>query len=117
MPTRELMDEYERARGRHAASTRELCDLLTQMAIATLADVLPGARAIEAVGEYNEDWIPTLRVQRVRGSAGVVLFDVGAGHTNRAVEDEIDVVDIEYLDALIDLSPGDYLGSPTIASN
>jgi hypothetical protein len=51
-------------------------------------------RLIEAFGELKEDWIPTLRIQRVLIVGGEVLFDVDAGHVDRAVEDEVDTVNL-----------------------
>ena len=88
--------------------------LVRRVALATLADVLPGAATVEARGELNEDWIPTLRVQRVLDAGGRVLFDVETGHPNRAVEDAVDLVDIEYLDVLIVLTSGEYMGHVVI---
>jgi len=73
-----------------------------------------GATSIEAVGEYNEDWIPTLRIQRVLGRDGAVLFDVEVGHVDRGVEDAVDRVNIEYLDILIDLTGDEHMGPVTI---
>ena len=114
MPSQEVVSEYELASRRHATATRELTDVLPRIALATLADVLPGATSIEASGEYNEDWIPTLRIQRVLGRDGVQLFDVDVGHADRAVEDAVDVVNIEYLDVLVDLTGGEHMGAVTI---
>jgi hypothetical protein len=114
MPAQELVVAYERARGRHATATRELTDLLVRMALATLADALPGATTIEAVGEYNEDWIPMLRIRRVLGRNGAVLFDVEVGHVDRGVEDAVDRVNTEYLDTLVDLTGDEYMGPVTI---
>ncbi len=108
------MIENERARGRHATATRELTDLLIRMALVTLADALPSATTIEAVGEYNEDWIPTLRIQRVLARDGAVLFDVEVGHVDRGVEDAVDQVNTEYLDTLIDLTGDEHMGPVTI---
>jgi hypothetical protein len=78
-----------------------------------VAEVLPGAAHLEAVGEVNEDWIPTLRIERVLLASGEVLFDASAGHPDRAVEDAIDMVNVEYLDVLIDIAGDDYMGSVT----
>ena len=114
MPTQESVLQYERARGWHATATSELTELLVRMALATLADALPGATTIEAVGEYNEDWIPTLRIQRVLARDGAVLFDVEVGHVDRAVEDAVDRVNTEYLDTLIDLTGDEFMGPVTI---
>jgi hypothetical protein len=40
------------------------------MALATIADVLPSAELLETRGEMNEDWLFTLRIQRVLDSKG-----------------------------------------------
>ena len=66
------------------------------------------------LGEWNEDWIPTLRIDRVVTASGEVLFDASQGHLDRAVEDAVDMVNVEYLDVLIDLTGDDYMGSVTI---
>lgn len=114
MPSRELVAEYERSRAQHVAAAHEMASLLERMALATVVDVLPGAALIEAVGELSEDWIPTLRVQRVKDVDGTVLFDTDVGHPDRAVEDAVDAVNIEYLDVLIDLTGDEYMGASTI---
>jgi hypothetical protein len=114
MAAQDLLTEYEQARARHTAASRELADVLTRVALATLSDVLPAAASIDALGEYNEDWIPTLRVQRVLAGDGTVLFDIETGHPGRAVEDVVDLVDIEYLDVLIDITGDQYIGAVTI---
>lgn len=116
MPTPELVSEYRAARERYDAAAEALRAQLVNMAFATLSEVLPGATSIEAFGEYNEDWIPTLRIQRVRSADGEVLFDVDAGHPNRAVEDAVDKVDIEYLDVLIDITGDQQMGAVTIVA-
>lgn len=114
MPSQALLSEYEQAFGRHAAVSGELTEVLVRVALATVADALPGATSIEAVGEYNEDWISTLRIQRVLGAGDVVLFDVEVGDSDRAVEDAVDVVNTEYLDVLVDLTGDEYMGVVTI---
>jgi hypothetical protein len=116
MPTPEMVREYRAARERYDAVADELREQLVGMALTTLAEVLPGAVSIDARGEYNEDLIAMLRVQRVRTAAGEVLFDVNDGHPDRAVEDTVDEVDIEYLDALAAISSGRYLGDVTITA-
>ena len=55
-----------------------------------------------------------MRIQRVLDADGRVLFDVETGHPDRAVEDAVDVVDIEYLDVLIDLTGDEYMGHVVI---
>ena len=110
----QLTGAYREARERHENARREFVPLLERMAVETIAEVLPGASLIEAVGELNEDWVPTLRVHRVLRDSGEILFDVEAGHVDRNVEDAVDVVNVEYLDVLIDLTGDDYMGSATI---
>lgn len=114
MPDTELEIEYSQAVRDHRAAHSRLVMLLRRMAMESLGDVVPGASSIAAVGEFNEDWIPTLRIQRVFDAEGRVLFDVDVGHSDREVEDAVDFVDTEYLDVLIDLAPGDYFGSVVI---
>lgn len=114
MPSNELTAAYRVALERHEATRRSLAPLLEQMAIETVAEVLPGATRLEAVGEWNEDWIPTLRIDRVLSASGEVLFDASEGHSDRVVEDAIDKVNVEYLDVLIDVTGDDYMGSVTI---
>ena len=36
------------------------------------------------------------------------------GHLDRAVEDALDTVNVEYLDVLMDITGDDYMGSVTI---
>lgn len=114
MPSQKVAVAYQDARLRHEAATRELVSALERMAVETLADVLPRAALIEVVGEFNEDWIPTLRIQRVLDAGGGVLYDVETGHPDRAVEDAVDAVNTEYLDVLIDLTGDEYMGAATI---
>jgi hypothetical protein len=114
MPEAHLLADYDKARRRHRAALEELVPLLRRLALGTLADVLPGVATVEAHGELNEAWIPTLRVQRVLDADGRVLFDVETGHPDRAVEDAVDLVDIEYLDVLIDLTGDEYMGHAVI---
>jgi hypothetical protein len=113
MPSGEVTGAYREARERHENARREFVHVLERMAVETIAEVLPGASLIEAVGELNEDWVPTLRVLRVLRPPGEILFDVEA-HVDRNVEDAVDVVNVEYLDVLIDLTGDDYMGSATI---
>lgn len=114
MPSQELVAAYRSSRQRHDGATEELAALLERMAVETLVEVLPGAHRIEAVGQLNEDWIPTLRIQRVRDAAGAMLFDVDTGHRDRAVEDAVDLVNVEYLDVLIDVTGDRHMGETTI---
>jgi hypothetical protein len=43
-----------------------------------------------------------------------MLFDASHGHPERTVEDVVDMVNVEYLDVLIDITGDDYMGSVTI---
>ena len=45
---------------------------------------------------------------------GNVLFDIDTGHPDRAVEDAVDLVDIEYLDVLIDITGDQFMGAVAI---
>lgn len=65
----------------------ELVPLLRQMAMATLVDVIDGASTIDAVGELDENWLPTLPIQRVLSADSAVLFDLETDHQDRVVED------------------------------
>jgi hypothetical protein len=110
----QLLADFRMATREHRAALERFTPLIRRVAIETLADVLPDAATIEAHGELNEDWIPTLRIQRVLDADGRVLFDIEAGHRDRAVEDAVDLVDIEYLDVLIDLTGDEYMGHVVI---
>jgi hypothetical protein len=109
-----LPEVFHQALEQYELATRALVPLVEQMAIETVADVLPGAVTIEVHGEYNEDWLPILRIQRVTDADGVALFDSRIGHGNREVEDTIDTVNTEYLDLLLDLTSDDYMGAGII---
>jgi hypothetical protein len=78
----------------------------------TIADVLPQAATIEVRGEFNEDWLRILRIQRVLSRAGEVLFDVEEGHADRRVKDAVDKVNYEYL--ILDLTGDLYMGTGAI---
>lgn len=84
------------------------------MALDSVAEVLPGTSTLDVFGRVNEDWIPILRIQRVLGEQGDVLFDIEVGHDSRTVEDMIDEVGSEYLDLVLDLTGDDYMGARTI---
>lgn len=87
-----------------------LAELAERLAVETLVDVLPGAAAVEMHGEFNEDWLRTLRIRRVLSGDGAVLFDVEQGHDDPRVEAGIDDVNTEYLDLLLDLTSDTYMG-------
>ena len=44
-----------------------------------------------------------------------MLFDVDRGHPIRAVEDAVDLVEIEYFDVLIDITGNRYMRAVTIS--
>jgi hypothetical protein len=114
MPSPELIAAFDAAGERHSVAVADLVPLLIEMALATVADVLPGAEVFETEGEMNEDWICTLRIQRVLDAGGVVLYDIDLGHDDPQVEHRIDEVGVEYLDLLLDLTGDDYLGRKTV---
>ncbi len=102
-----MLDEWQ-------ALGRTLAELTERLAIEKLVDLLPGASAVELHGEFNEDWLRTLRVRRVLSADNTVLFDVEEGHDDRRVEAAIDEVNFECLDLLLDLTGDTYMGSAAI---
>ncbi len=114
MPSADLIEAFDRARGAHMAATQALVPILARVALETVRDVLPGAARLEAVGELNEDWLQILPIRRVLDDGGVVLFDMAVGHDDTAVESTIDEVNIEYLDPLLDLTGDDFMGEHVI---
>jgi hypothetical protein len=114
MPSPELIAAFDAANERHTAAVAELVPLLGEMALVSIAEVLPGASVLETEGEMNEDWVFTLRIQRVLDAAGGVLYDVDTGHGDTEVETTIDEVGVDYLDLLLDLTGDEYLGRKTL---
>lgn len=110
----ELEAEFSRVLEEWQSLGRTLADLTEQLAIETLVDVLPGAAVVEVHGEFNEDWLRTLCVRRVLTADGTALFDVEEGHEDPRVETAIDEVSTEYLDLLLDLTGGTYMGASAI---
>ena len=100
----------DEVRATHATSVERLAPALIDGALAEVAEVLPGAVALEVLGETNEDGLDILRIQRVLNAQSDVLHDIDTGHPDRAVEDRIDHVGSEYLDQLLDISHGEYFG-------
>ncbi len=72
------------------------------------------ASELEVLGDFNEDWLPILRIQRVLDADGIVLFDIETGADDQTVEAMIDEVNIEYLDLLLDLTGDDFMGAKPI---
>ena len=93
-------------------ATRGLC--VREQQQLGFVDVLPGASVVEIHGEFNEDWLRTLRVRRVLTADDTVLVDVEDGHDDRQFEEAIDNVNTEYLDLLLDLTGDAYMGASTI---
>jgi hypothetical protein len=110
----ELEAEFSRVLDDWQVLGRSLAELAERVAIETLVDVLPGASVVEVHGEFNEDWLRTLRVRRVLAADGSVIFDVGEGHDDPRVEQAIDDVNTEYLDLLLDLTGDAYMGASAI---
>ncbi|MGC1511992.1 MAG: hypothetical protein WA797_03640 [Acidimicrobiales bacterium] len=114
MPSTALTSEFHAMRREHAAASEALVPLTLRMALDSVAEVLPGARTLQVFGRLSEDWIPTLRIQRVLDEQGEVLFDIEVGHDSRKVEDTVDEVGSDYLDLVLDLTGDDYMGARTI---
>lgn len=115
MPTPSLIDAFSTAQERHAAATADLVPLITEMALATIVEVFPGAVALETEGEMNEDGLSTLRIRRVLDGNGTGLYDARIGDDGRHVEEIVDRVGFDYLDVLLDLTGDDYLGYKTVS--
>ncbi len=110
----ELEAEFNRVLDEWQALGRSLAALSERLAIETLGGVLPGAARVEVQGEFNGDWLRTLRIRRVRSADGTVLYDVKQGHDDPLVEAAIDEVNTEYLDLLLDLTGDAYMGASAI---
>jgi hypothetical protein len=116
VPSPELIDPSRLARAAYERSVIELIPLLTDMAVESVAEVLPGASELSVRGEMNEDCLRLLRIQRVLDSAGQVLYDAEVGHDDESVEQVIDEVNVEYLDLLLDLTGDEFMGSQTLGA-
>ncbi len=115
VPSQSLIESFDTAQRRHAEAVADLVPLLIEMALTSVAEALPGATVLETDGEMNEDWLFTLRIQRVLDAGGDVLYDIETGHDDPRVETCIDEVGFEYLDLLLDLTGDDHLGRKTVA--
>jgi len=115
MPAAELIAAFETARGRLDEAVEALVPLTIELAVAAVAEVLPGADALETEGEMNEDWGFTLRIRRVLDDDGRPLYDVETAHDDPQVEDRLDEVGSEYLGLLLDLTGDEYLGRKVVA--
>ncbi|MCB1015933.1 MAG: hypothetical protein KDB10_12575 [Acidimicrobiales bacterium] len=105
---------FDAAQQRHTEAVAELAPLLVAMALATIAEELPGADTLETEGVKNEDWNSTLRIQRVLDANAGVLYDVGVGHGDPEVETTIDEVGLDCLDLLLDVTGEEYLGRQSL---
>lgn len=115
MPSQSLIEAFDAAQRRHAEAVADLVPLLVAMVLTSVAEILPAATVLETEGEMNEDWLFTVRIQRVFGASGEVLYDVEMGNDDPEVETRIDDVGFEYLDLLLDLTGDDYLGRKAVA--
>jgi hypothetical protein len=113
VPADELIERHRATLAEFSAAVDRLVSSLRAIALATVRDALPSAERLEVLGEMNEDWAWTLRIQRVLDSGGNVLFDMGAG-ANPEVEDLIHEVGIDYLDLLLEITGEDYFGTNVI---
>lgn len=113
VPDADLIRAYESAREAHRAAVDVLVPLLERMAVETLRERWPEANELQLHGEFNSDWVPTLRIQRVVALDGRVLYDTAAVAEDD-VEDLVDEVGIEYLDLLLDLTGDDFMGARSI---
>jgi hypothetical protein len=110
MPDPDLVATYERLLEAHRRAAADLVPVLEELALATIREVLPDADRLQVHGEFNEDWIRTLRIQRIVDDDGTVLFDGALGHPDEQVHAMIDEVGVEYLDVLLDLTGDEYMG-------
>ena len=116
-PDHDLRSRYRDGLDRHSRLGRELVEMLPAVIIDLLREVLPDSASVEVHGEVNEDWLTVVRVERVLGTNGDVLFDASTGHPDQAVEDLVDRVDTEFLDHLVYLAPDAYLGHHTLGDD
>lgn len=110
----ELEAEFSRVLDEWQALGRTLAELSERLALETLADLLPSTAVVEVHGEFNEDWLRTLRIRRVLSADGTALFDVEEGHEDPLVEAAIDEINSDYLDLLLDLTGDTFMGASTV---
>jgi hypothetical protein len=114
MPSCELTTAFEHAQTAHAQAARELAPLLAAMAVETIREILPSATRLDVRRGVNEDGGQTLRVKRVLGTGGDILFDAAAGHPDHAVEETIDEINIEFFDPPVVRTGDTFMGERKI---
>jgi len=115
VPADELIERHRDALAAFSAAVDRLVPVLEEIALAAVCDVLPTAHRLEVLGEMNEDWAWTLRIQRVFDADDRVLFDVALG-ADADLEDHLHEVGIDYLDLLLDVTGEDYYGTHEIGA-
>lgn len=115
IPADELIERHRAAVAGFTAAVGRLRPVLEAIAVAAVQDVVPAAARLEVLGEMNEDWAWTLRIQRVLDVDGAVLFDSAIGGA-AGLEDHLHEVGIDYLDLLLQISGEDYLGRHEIVA-
>ena len=115
MTTDVVRARYREALDHHRAAVDALVPLAIEMAFTTLREALPTAHAIETRSEFTEDWLRTLRIERVLDETGTAIFDIDDGHPDPVVEEAIALVGVDYLDLLLDLTGDQYTGGARIA--
>lgn len=109
MPADELIERHRAAVAGFTSAVGRLRPVLEAIAVAAVRDVVPTAARLEVLGEMNEDWAWTLRIQRVLDVDGAVLFDGAVGGAAE-LEDHLHEVGFDYLDLLLQISGEEYLG-------
>jgi hypothetical protein len=113
VPPAELIERHRAALANFSAVVDQLVPVLEEIALATVRDLFPTAHRLEVLGEMNEDWAWTLRIQRVLDADGAVLFDVAVG-ADADLEDHVHEVGVDYLDLLLEVTGEDYFGTHEI---
>lgn len=109
MPAQDLIARHRDALAGFTAVVDRLVPVLEAIAVATVRDALPTAARLEVLGEMNEDWAWTLRIQRVLDEDRTVLFNLATG-ADAVLEDLIHEVGVDYLDLLLEITGEDYFG-------
>jgi hypothetical protein len=115
MPSQELTERYGRALIELEEAVDRLEPLLASMALAEVAEVLPGAHALVTFSERDLDDVLRIRVTSAVDERGVVLFDVEQADSCGAVDAVLMRVATVYLERLAEIVGGELLGSVTAA--